>query len=232
MRKITPLVLVAVAALATIISAQANLVINGSFESGNTGFGSDYTYNTDVPLEAGLYNIVANSQDAHPAWVDLGPQSGSLFYVANGSPDINLSPWFQTITPTAGQIITGEAYRFQAYISSLYFENPPQLAFEISLNGSGTWTTLSTSVAPEQTGVWYRSYGDTTFLSEPTSISLRLRNAVDAENGNDFGIDSIYFGLASEAPVDAVPEPGTWAAAAMLLGGAGFARWRKRAKRA
>lgn len=27
-----------------------------------------------------------------------------------------------------------------------------------------------------------------------------------------------------------VPEPGIWAAAAMLLGGAGFARWRKRAK--
>ena len=28
----------------------------------------------------------------------------------------------------------------------------------------------------------------------------------------------------------AVPEPGTWAAAALLVGGAGFMRWRKRAK--
>lgn len=28
----------------------------------------------------------------------------------------------------------------------------------------------------------------------------------------------------------AVPEPGTWAAAALLVGGAAFARWRKRAK--
>ena len=28
----------------------------------------------------------------------------------------------------------------------------------------------------------------------------------------------------------AVPEPGTWAAAALLAGGAGFMRWRKRAK--
>jgi hypothetical protein len=28
----------------------------------------------------------------------------------------------------------------------------------------------------------------------------------------------------------AVPEPGTWAAAALLAGGAAFVRWRKRAK--
>lgn len=30
------------------------------------------------------------------------------------------------------------------------------------------------------------------------------------------------------SPTSAVPEPGTWAAAAMLLGGVGIARWRKR----
>jgi hypothetical protein len=33
-----------------------------------------------------------------------------------------------------------------------------------------------------------------------------------------------------EAPSAAIPEPGTWAAAALLVGGAGFMRWRKRAK--
>ena len=30
------------------------------------------------------------------------------------------------------------------------------------------------------------------------------------------------------APSSAIPEPGTWAAAALLVGGAAFARWRKR----
>ena len=60
--------------------------------------------------------------------------------------------------------------------------------------------------------------------------------------GQTFGfradtIDSMYGpGLATitsfEAPGGsaAVPEPGTWAAAALLAGGAGFMRWRKRAK--
>ena len=36
--------------------------------------------------------------------------------------------------------------------------------------------------------------------------------------------------IAAENPSAPVPEPGTWAAAALLAGGAAFARWRKRAK--
>jgi hypothetical protein len=35
--------------------------------------------------------------------------------------------------------------------------------------------------------------------------------------------------FATTAPA-AVPEPGTWAAAALLAGGAAFMRWRKRVK--
>lgn len=44
-------------------------------------------------------------------------------------------------------------------------------------------------------------------------------------------IYSTGFRLASStAGPAAVPEPGTWAAAALLVGGATFMRWRKRAK--
>ena len=58
--------------------------------------------------------------------------------------------------------------------------------------------------------------------------------------GQTFGfrvvtIDGIYGPAQStissfEAPSAAIPEPGTWAAAALLAGGAAFMRWRKRAK--
>jgi hypothetical protein len=41
--------------------------------------------------------------------------------------------------------------------------------------------------------------------------------------------EAINFSTQSAAPV---PEPGTWAAAALLASGAAFARWRKRAKTA
>ncbi|MBU3666781.1 MAG: hypothetical protein FGM15_13035 [Chthoniobacterales bacterium] len=40
--------------------------------------------------------------------------------------------------------------------------------------------------------------------------------------------DSMTMNIGSPAP--AIPEPGTWAAAALLVGGAGYVRWRKRAK--
>ena len=51
----------------------------------------------------------------------------------------------------------------------------------------------------------------------------------DTGSGNNWTAPDLTFPnqmsiTASAAPV---PEPGTWAAAAMLLGGAGFMRWRK-----
>lgn len=42
-------------------------------------------------------------------------------------------------------------------------------------------------------------------------------------NGNDLNLTFTAAGAA-------VPEPGTWAAAALLLGAAAFIRWRKRAR--
>lgn len=41
--------------------------------------------------------------------------------------------------------------------------------------------------------------------------------------------DTAGFTLSAPAPPLAVPEPGTWAAAALLVGGAVFLRWRRRA---
>lgn len=244
-------------ALALTISgiAQANLIVNGGFQDWNNGFGSDYTFvdvETEGMLDAeGTYSPTPNGQYALPSWIDVQPQDGEYFFAANGSPDTNLSPWYQTITLSPGTILTSTAgdpiyYRFQAYIASLYALNPPQLAFEMSLNSGLTWQTLTTSAAPAESGQWYLTYRDGYFLTSPTTLSFRLRNAVSALDGNDMGIDGIYFGLSSEAPdylnngiqdigaitggSAAVPEPGTWAAAVLLLVAAGFARWRKRAK--
>lgn len=94
---------------------------------------------------------------------------------------------------------------------------------------------------------------NTYITTAATSLGFRLRNQATAYAGNDFAIDSIYFGLSTDAPsypangslsagdiasptyvgpVETVLEPGTWAAAALLAAGAGFMRWRERAKAA
>lgn len=230
---------------------QANFIVNGDFESGNTGFTSDYTFKATYSppdLDEGQYQITTNATLSHQAWTNPGPQgSGTSFFVANASSNTALSPWMQTVSISPGAVTVSDSqnpvyYRFQAYISSLYAASPPQLSFEMSLNNSGNWQTLATSLAPTSTGTWEITYRDGYFGSEPTSISFRLRNANGDLGGNDLGIDSIYFGLSNEAPdkagnpinsageITGVPEPAS--IFLLLAAAAWFACSRRRPKAA
>ena len=211
-----------------------NLVVNGGFESGNTGFTSGYTFDAAAAagsndLGAGEYSVTSNAALVHQNFSGL-PQAGSQFFVANGSSNTSLAVWqSQAITVTQVNV----AYRFEAYVSSVVppvFNGitlaPPILEFEISSNGGSSWTGLGSTVdlTGAAAGAWYLSYADTT-LTTAGSYLIRLRNNQGAAAGNDFGLDSIYFGLASAAP-SAVP--GTGLAAIGTLGLAGFARRRRR----
>jgi hypothetical protein len=74
--------------------------------------------------------------------------------------------------------------------------------------------------------------GSTLFVANHTDGSIFYYDL--ANNGSYLGEFSVgasptYMNFATTAPA-AVPEPGTWAAAALLASGAGFMRWRKRAK--
>jgi hypothetical protein len=74
--------------------------------------------------------------------------------------------------------------------------------------------------------------GSTLFVASHGTGSILYYDL--ANNGNYLGQFSVgasptYMNFATTAPA-AVPEPGTWAAAALLASGAAFMRWRKRAK--
>ena len=190
-----------VALLGSALGASAsNLVTNGDFESGNTGFSSDYTFwpiGTSGSMEAGYYSVVSSANQIHTGFGG-GPQAGSNFFVANGAVDTTQSVWkSQVISVTR----TDAAYRFEAYISSVVNPSlaPPMLSFQI---GDGTtWTTLgatpSLSGAPR--GQWYFSFADGIFQQAGNFI-IRLRNDSNVAVGNDLGVDSIYFGLRTAAP--------------------------------
>lgn len=45
-----------------------NLITNGNFESGDTGFSSDYSNACPTDIDAGCYKVVIKAQDAHAAW--------------------------------------------------------------------------------------------------------------------------------------------------------------------
>jgi hypothetical protein len=191
-------------------ASASNLVTNGDFESGNTGFSSDYTFwpvGTSGDMSAGYYSVVSSANQIHGGFGG-GPQAGSNFFVANGAVDTTQSVWkSQVISVTR----TDAAYRFEAYISSVVNPSlaPPMLSFQI---GDGTtWTTLgatpSLSGAPR--GQWYFSFADGIFQQAGDFI-IRLRNDSNVAVGNDLGVDSIYFGLRSTAPsFGANPGTGT-----------------------
>lgn len=100
--------------------------------------------------------------------------------------------------------------------------------FVVNLLRSNDTVLASNSVAP---GAWtgtqtftqaYFSYvGDG---SGPLRINLQSGNTLTRFAG---AIDNMAFWDSEPVPA-AVPEPGTWAAAALLAGGVAFARWRKR----
>jgi hypothetical protein len=204
-------------------------------------------------MGASTYSIVTNLGQVHAEWARFGSlsaQSGTNYFVANGSSNTALSPWIQTITINPGEITVTTVtnapvyYRFQTYIASVYpLAAQPSLAFEMSFNNSGAWQEFTTSVAPRtnQAYQWLLTYRDGYFGSIPTNISFRLRNAEDASTGNDFAIDSIYFGLTTNAPaygdltpinsigeITGVPEPSTVSLLLLGLGAAAYIIRRRR----
>jgi len=198
-------------------------------------------------MDEGEYSVIQSLDQVHAIWAGAGSlaaQSGTNYLVANGSSNTALSPWQQTISISSGQITTsGTAapvyYRFEAYVASVYpIGFQPQLTFEMQYNDR-PWQALTTSVAPGEAFNWYLTYADGYFEASPASLSFRLRNAVSGALGNDLAIDSLYFGLTTQAPtyptnptinggVEIVPEPSSYALALAGLAAGGFLTWRRR----
>lgn len=204
--------------VSTAAVAAPNLVPNGDFEAGNTGFTTQYTLNTVTGVPEAVYDVRSSPFPYHPSWLDIGDHtSGSgLFLIANGSPVINEIVY----ESQAIAIAAATQYFFEAFVVNVCcnptFTGPnsdPNLIFTVALDG-GIETTLDTLTIPAgQAGTFFGL--STTFNSgTATSAVLRLRNANAALSGNDFGVDDIFLGVDSTV----VPAP-----AALALFGLGVA---------
>ena len=229
-------------------ASATNLVTNGDFESGNTGFSSDYIYvgtpNSTALWDQGKYAIVTSARDYHSNFTSAADHtggSGARYFAANRGTNINQAVWMSNVLNVA---LANTVYRFEAWITSLINVsggNGPDLVFEIG-NGS-TWTSLgNTSVIPNGTtgGTWIFTYADGQF-GQAGDYYVRLRSNSTRGDGNDLGVDDIYFGLRTSAPSypatagitnptiynpAAVPEPS--AASLLVLGIGGLIALRRR----
>ena len=190
-------------------SVAQELVVNGDFTNGNTGFITGYAYKPDLPgvnnelvpdnLNNG-YGVGLNGQDYHPNfWGQdhTNNQTGDRnFMLVNGHDNITI--WEQTVS-----VLPNTDYYFSAWAMNINSASPAKLKFEI--NGIQTGTTADLNSAPKpmdnnsvNLNNWVRFYSDPKWNSgNATTAIIRIVNLNPAAGGNDFGLDDISFGTLS-----------------------------------
>lgn len=171
-----------------------NLIANGDFQSGDTGFQSQYSNSCTRSIDAGCYAVTASPFDVHVAWDQgydhtYGNASGRML-VANGAPE-STYVWRQTVTVTPNT-----NYLLTAYARSVYPEAPAELKIQVDLSaGCGAANSFSDAgsiYATTNLTEWIVNYAALSIrANDSTQICIRILNNNLAEGGNDFAIDDI-----------------------------------------
>ena len=166
-----------------------NLVYNGDFSLGNTGFSSSYTYSPppSTTLIEGDYSVYTNPYGVHTGYtsmVDHTTGTGNMMII-NGGPTPS-SVWCETIPVTPNT-----DYDFSAWIANCSAVTTgayvPILQFIVNGVLLGTPTTIS--AVP---GVWVNFFS-TWNSGANTTATICIYDEVTVTTGNDFVIDDISF---------------------------------------
>ena len=195
------------------------MVVNGDFESGNTGFTSDYIYagtagtpspftaNANTLWDEGTYSVGTDPNLFHDLWASFGDHTtgtGNMLLVNGAASPVNV--WTGTLS---SPLVVGQTYEFSAWVANLYPPPvgigttptaPAQLQFSVDGN------TIGSAYTAPGVGVW--SEFTATFVAGSEPIAVLDLNTVPS--GNDFALDDIS--------LIAVPEP---ASAGLFLAGLG-----------
>ncbi len=165
-----------------------NLISNGDFNAGDTGFDTDYIPGTGggagLLSNEGQYAIADNAGDTHNQFAgcnDHTPGPGGNMMVVNGSgqPD---NVWCQTIS-----IEPNTNYFFSAWATSVVSQNPANLQFSINDNLLGAVFNASPNTCQWQEFTQFWNSGAL------TSAEICIANVNNSPAGNDFAIDDIRF---------------------------------------
>ena len=159
--------------------ASGNLVANGNFSSGNTGFSTQFVYNSNLNLGDGYYYIGTNAASYHSQFSGTG--TGQFMIVNSGWN----SAWFmvrcQDVTVCPGQTYT-LSYRARTVSNS----TPARLQWWINGSPNGPEVVL-----PAFGAGWQTITHTWTAPMVPTTANICLRAMSGDGVGNDFGLDDI-----------------------------------------
>ncbi len=199
------------------INVAQELVVNGDFSEGNTGFETDYTYRADingaqlVPANQGElyddsigatwvngYSITNNAHNVHINFWGrdhtqnaVGPQN---FMVVNGH-GTQYVVWRQTVTVEANT-----TYYFSAWGMSLNNAGPfARLQFRVNGVPHGSILALGSHAENDNQASdnWQRFWGTWDTGAMEGDILIEIINLEPSFGGNDFGIDDISFATLS-----------------------------------
>jgi hypothetical protein len=167
-----------------------NLVVNGNFESGNTGFATSYTLSSgasDGLWNPGIYAVIADPHSQHSNFCILGDHTtgSGLQFVANGAgtPQKIWEPaTLITVSPNTN-------YQFRYWVQTVDpgDSNPSQT--QLLINGTPAGPICTASAVQ---GSWTQFvYNWNSGSSTTADLILMSENTVGS--GNDFAIDDIVF---------------------------------------
>jgi hypothetical protein len=178
-------------------NVESNLLVNGDFSQGNTGFTSQYVYSTTLSPE-GTYVVGDNPHHYNPGGASFGDHTTGtgLMLIANGSPTPNTVVWQETIN-----VSTATDYVFSGWAASVGMggggggpTDPSPARLEFFVNGVQIGSEF-TVIA--QDGDWSQfSAPWTSGTSGVVTVSIIDMNT--DRSGNDFCLDDLAFG-ASQA---------------------------------
>jgi hypothetical protein len=166
-------------------SPAQNLVANPGFETGNTGFSSDYSYSGGGNCCEGQYTVRSTPNTFNGAFVNPPPASpgSSNMMVVNGSTVPNQRVWYTTVP-----VAQGETYRLQFAGCTAVAGGPAILQWQVGGQLIGSPAPL-----PNQTMVWVVN-GATWTATATGTVEVAIRNLNTSAFPNDFYIDDIFVG--------------------------------------
>lgn len=180
--------------LAAGYNSTTNLIDNGDFEDGATGFTTQYAltfpgYTCPNGNQVwgllgceGTYFVGPSSSAVHTNFANCTPHGGSNMMMLNGANSLQ-ELWCQTIT-----VMPNTDYVFQAFATSIESSSPAILQFAID------GTLLGSPFALSGTTCNWQEFYEIWNSGANTSIEICITNQNTAVGGNDFALDDIFFG--------------------------------------